>query len=69
MVFQGTLLPALGILLTPWMPSRDVTMGLIITYAAAIWLRINASSRGLAIAALFINGILYAFYLTFALHR
>jgi cation:H+ antiporter len=68
MVFQGTLLPALGILLTPWAPSREVTMGLIITYMAAIWLRINASTSGLALYALFINGFLYAVYLVLALH-
>jgi cation:H+ antiporter len=67
MVFQGTLLPALGILLTPWSPSREVVLGLIMTYLAAIWLRINTSTRGLSIAALLLNGILYFLYLGLAL--
>ena len=46
MVFQGTLLPALGILLTPWQPSKEVVPGIIITLLAAVWLRVNASSNG-----------------------
>jgi cation:H+ antiporter len=66
MVFQGTLLPALGILLTPWEPSHEVLLGISITYIAAIWLRVNASSKGLSIAALLVNGGLYATYLIWA---
>jgi cation:H+ antiporter len=63
MVFQGTLLPALGILLTPWQPSRIVQAGIFITFAAAIWLRLNASSTGLRIKMLMVNGALYLLYL------
>jgi len=63
MVFQGTLLPALGILLTPWQPSRIVQTGMFITFVAATWLRINASSTGLRIKALMVNGALYLLYL------
>jgi cation:H+ antiporter len=67
MVFQGTLLPALGILLTPWAPSREVLLGLAITYLAALWLRLIVTKEGLSIAALLFNGVLYASYLIFAL--
>ncbi len=63
MVFQGTLLPALGILLTPWQPSRIIQTGMFITFVAATWLRINASSTGLRIKALMVNGVLYLLYL------
>jgi len=63
MAFQGTLLPALGILLTPWEPSRVVLTGIFITFIAAGWLRLNASSRGLRIQALLVNGCLYLIYL------
>lgn len=66
MVFQGTLLPALGILLTPWEPSHDVLLGISITYIAAMWLRISISNRGLRIGALLLNGGLYALYLSWA---
>jgi len=35
MVFQGTLLPAIGIMLTPWEPRIEVITGVVITLAAA----------------------------------
>jgi cation:H+ antiporter len=63
MVFQGTLLPAIGILLTPWQPSKIVLTGVIITLLAAAWLRINASLKGISILALFLNGGFYLAYL------
>jgi cation:H+ antiporter len=63
MVFQGTLLPAIGILLTPWEPRREVATGVMITYVAAIWLR-TATQRGkLRIWQLYVNGGLYLVYL------
>jgi cation:H+ antiporter len=67
MVFQGTLLPALGILLTPWEPSYEVLLVMAVTYLAAFWLRINVTKSGLTIAALLCNGVLYAGYLILAL--
>jgi cation:H+ antiporter len=68
MVFQGTLLPALGILLTPWQPTHDVETGIYITFIAAAWLRIIVGNKGLRVSALLINGGLYLAYLfiTFA---
>lgn len=69
MVFQGTLLPAIGIMLTPWEPRPEVLTGVIITLAAAAWLRVNACTRGLAIWALLANGAGYAGYLVLTLAR
>ncbi|HDR9239780.1 TPA: sodium:calcium antiporter [Burkholderia vietnamiensis] len=69
MVFQGTLLPAIGIMLTPWEPRAEVLTGVVITLAAAVWLRVNARARGLAIWALLANGAGYAGYLYVTLTR
>ena len=63
MVFQGTLLPAIGILLTPWQPNKIVLTGVVIAFMAAVWLRLSISKKGLAIASLFLNGLLYVVYL------
>lgn len=63
MVFQGTLLPALGILLTPWQPVKEVQAGIFITFLAAVWIRITMTKKGVPILALMINGLLYLFYL------
>lgn len=69
MVFQGTLLPALGILLTPWQPSKEVLTGIVITLIAALWLRINASTKGIGILSLTVCGGLYVTYLWITLAR
>jgi len=69
MVFQGTLLPAIGIMLTPWEPRIEVLSGVIITLIAALWLRVNWRSRGLPVWVLLGNGALYALYLTITLSR
>lgn len=63
MVFQGTILPALGIMLTPWQPVRIVETGIFITFAAVAWLRLHAGKQGVGILALLVNGILYFIYL------
>lgn len=67
MVFQGTLLPAIGIMLTPWTPQREVLAGIIITLAAALWLRLLLARGQLRVWHLFLNGALYAAYLAIAL--
>lgn len=69
MVFQGTLLPAIGILLTPWEPRLEVITGVVVTLAAATWMRIHSRAKGLAIWALLMNGLLYAGYLFVTLTR
>jgi cation:H+ antiporter len=67
LVFQGTLLPAIGILLTPWVPRKEVLAGVLITLAAAAWLRLLVSRGQLRVWHLGANGALYAGYLAIAL--
>jgi cation:H+ antiporter len=67
MVFQGTLLPAIGILLTPWAPQKEVLAGVVITLLAATWLRLMVQRGQLRVWMLAVNGALYATYLTVAL--
>jgi len=67
MVFQGTLLPAIGILLTPWQPRIEVLTGVFVTLLAAGWLRVNTQAGGLAIWALLLNGVLCVAYLAVTL--
>ena len=67
MVFQGTLLPAIGILLTPWAPQKAVFAGVVITLLAAAWLRFMLSRGQLHVWHLGVNGALYASYLAIVL--
>jgi cation:H+ antiporter len=67
MVFQGTLLPAIGIMLTPWEPRREVLAGVIITLIAAAWLRWMAGRGHLKVWHVWVNGALYLTYLVIAL--
>jgi cation:H+ antiporter len=69
MVFQGTLLPAIGIMLTPWQPRVEVLAGVVITFIAAAWLRVSWRSQGLPVWVLLGNGVLYAVYLAITLSR
>lgn len=69
MVFQGTLLPALGITLTPWQPRIEVLSGIVVTLVAALWVRLNLRPQGVAIWVLLVNAALYLAYLAFALTR
>lgn len=63
MVFQGTLLPAIGIMLTPWQPRVEVLSGVLITLLAAVWLRVVVARGGLKVWHLWINGAFYLIYL------
>jgi cation:H+ antiporter len=67
MVFQGTLLPAIGILLTPWVPSAAVLSGVLVTLVAAGWLTVLSHRGHLRVWHLYVNGALYMGYLTFVL--
>ncbi len=66
MVFQGTLLPAIGVMLTPWAPERAVLWGVLITFSAALWLRLMLRRGQLRLWHLWVNGALYATYLGIA---
>ncbi|MDA8094222.1 MAG: sodium:calcium antiporter [Betaproteobacteria bacterium] len=67
MVFQGTLLPAIGVLLTPWVPSREVAAAAALTWLSTAWLRLRISRGPLRVWHLAVNGALYAVYLMIAL--
>lgn len=69
MVFQGTLLPAIGIMLTPWQPRIEVLTGVLVTLVAAGWLRAHARSGGLPVWALLLNGGFYVTFLAITLTR
>jgi len=69
MVFQGTLLPAIGIMLTPWQPRIEVLTGIVVTLLAVLWLRMQARSGGVRIWALLVNGGLYLGFLAITLSR
>jgi len=63
MVFQGTLLPAIGIMLTPWAPRQEVVLGIAMTMLAAIWLRYLVAKGGIRVWHLLVNGAMYITYL------
>jgi cation:H+ antiporter len=63
MVFQGTLLPALGILLTPWAFRREVFAGLILTLVASTYLLLMLRRGTLRPAHLVFNGLCYGAYI------
>ena len=67
MVFQGTLLPAIGIMLTPWTPQIEVLAGVVITFAAALWLRVMHAHGQLRVWHLGVNGAMYVLYLALVL--
>ncbi len=67
MVFQGTLLPAIGILLTPWEPRREVYLCILITLISSLWIRALIQKSNIKVWHLGINGIFYSLYLYFAL--
>jgi cation:H+ antiporter len=62
MVFQGSLLPALGILLTPWEPRREVMAGLVLTIVASAYLLYMLRRGNLRPVHLFFNGFCYLAY-------
>jgi len=67
MVFQGSLLPALGILLTPWEPRPEVIAGLTLTIVASAYLLLMLRRGPLRPVHLFFNGFCYLAYLLIVL--
>ncbi|MDP1767075.1 MAG: sodium:calcium antiporter [Methylotenera sp.] len=67
MVFQGTLLPAIGIMLTPWVPRKEVVLGIAMTLIAAVWLRYLVAKGGIKVWHLLVNGTMYIAYLLLVL--
>ena len=67
MVFQGSLLPALGILLTPWEPRQEVVAGVILTLVASSYLLLLARRGHIRPVHLFFNGLCYFSYIVLVL--
>jgi cation:H+ antiporter len=67
LVFQGTLLPAIGIMLTPWTPRIEVLAGVVITLLGVIWLRVMIARGQLRVWHVWLNGFLYLVYLSIVL--
>lgn len=63
MVFQGSLLPALGILLTPWAVREDVLAGMILTLFASGYLAIMLRRGTLKPYHFILNGMCYGAYI------
>ncbi len=59
MVFQGSLLPALGVLLTPWVPRKEVLWGMGLTVLATGYLKLHLRSHALRPDHLLFNGLCY----------
>lgn len=68
MVFQGSLLTALGILVTPWAAQGEVLAAMVTALLAVLWLRVRLTTGGIRVWHLLVNGALYAAYLALALH-
>ena len=65
MVFQGSLLPAIGIMLTPWEPRPEVLLGMGLTLLASSYLFIMLRRGHLRPWHLMLNGLCYlAYFLT-----
>jgi len=63
MVFQGSLLPALGIVLTPWEARPEILFGAGLTLAATTYLLILKRRSVLRPYHLTVNGLFYLTYL------
>lgn len=62
MMFQGSLLPALGIMMTPWEPRPEVVLGMVLTLCASGYLLWLARRGVLRPYHLIFNGLCYAAY-------
>ncbi len=62
MVFQGSLLPALGIALTPWEPRPEALFGVVLTLGASAYLLVILRRGGMCPYHLVVNGLCYVAY-------
>ncbi len=63
LVFQGTLLPAVGMVLTPWAPSKEVMASVALTLVGALWVRMMLARGRIKTWHLLFNTALYIAYL------
>ena len=59
MVLQGSLLPALGVLLTPWVPRKEVLLGMGLTFLATTYLLFFAKRQSMKPYHFFFSGLCY----------
>lgn len=70
MVFQGSLLPAIGIFLTPWTTNLTVTTSSIVTILAGAWIYLLVRKKTRMTPSLFIvNGLLYISFVAIVLSQ
>ena len=62
MVFQGSLLPAVGVMLTPWAPRTEVIWCIALTLIASLYVYVMARRGTLRPYHLILNGVCYAAY-------
>ncbi|MDX1487618.1 MAG: hypothetical protein R3268_05410, partial [Acidiferrobacterales bacterium] len=67
MVFQGSLLPALGIMMTPWAPRPEVVAGVALTLLASGYLLFSLRRGGLHPYHFLLNGACYLLYYLFVI--
>jgi cation:H+ antiporter len=67
MVFQGSLLPALGLTITPWVANHEILGGIVATYLAGLWMFIIARRGQIKVWQVALNGILYIGYVVLML--
>lgn len=67
MVFQGLLLPVMGILLTNWELPLEKSISCIATFFAVAWLLININKAGYKVKHFIVNGAIYILSLIFSL--
>jgi len=59
MMFQGSLLPAVGIMLTAWVPQQEILMGMAMTLVAATYLTWLVRHGTVKPIHLVVNGLCY----------
>ena len=59
MVLQGSLLPALGVMLTPWVPRKEILLGMGLTVLATTYLLFCAKRQGMKPHHFVLNGLCY----------
>jgi len=68
LVFQGSLLPALGLTLTPWRATPVLVTSMLVTMAAAGFLRVRAArTADIRVHHLLVCGLLYVAFLGYLL--
>lgn len=69
MVFQGSLLPAIGIFLTPWTLNVTVLTSSVVTILAAVWLYfLSIRVHRLSSLYFIMNGLLYSIFVAIVLY-